>query len=181
MVGGGGPGGRPQTAHTESHRLHSPLYRSDPICVFLKFPPTERLSGSGTPISPSIYPFTSPSTSILPSCLLPLTCGTPSSIFVSHSSSVMAPHNIFDCYAALTSADSGKNYYLLRYHSSLSNGPLNTPSPPCPHAQRKRTYNWCLFSLNVRPVPSRLSCLQTSDHRALIGGLRGNSYHTAII
>lgn len=58
-------------------------------------------------------------------------------------------------------------------------GPSTPPSPP--PAQRKRTYNSCLFSPNVRPVPSRSSCLQTSDHRALMGGLRGNSYHTTII
>lgn len=135
MIGGGGAGGRPQTAHTESHRLHSLIYLSDPICVFSKFPPTEQLSGSRTPISPSIYPFTSPSTRILPPILLHMTYGTPSSVFVSHSSSVMGTHNIFDCYAALTSADSGKNYYLLRYLTSLSNGPLNTSTPTPPPAE----------------------------------------------
>lgn len=113
--GGGGAGGRPQTAHTESHRLHSLIYLFSPtLSVFSRnSPPTEQPPGSRTPIPPSIYPFTSPSTSILPSILLHMTCGPPSSVFVSHSSSLMGPHNILDFYAAPTSADSGKNYYLL--------------------------------------------------------------------
>lgn len=66
--------------------------------------------------------------------------------------------------------DSGKNYYPAWYL---------LPLPPT--LLKSRTSNPCLFSLNASPAPSLSSRLQTSDHRALIGGLRGNSYHTAII
>lgn len=66
--------------------------------------------------------------------------------------------------------DSGKSYYPAWYFLHLSSTVL-----------KSKTSNPCLFSLNASPAPSLSSCLQTSDHRALIGGLRGNSYHTAII
>lgn len=66
--------------------------------------------------------------------------------------------------------DSGKNYYPAWYLLHLS----------CT-ALKSKTSNQCLFSLNAGPAPSPSSRLQTSNHRALIGGLRGNSYHTAII
>lgn len=98
-----------------------------------------------------------------------------SSAFVRRSPSALTTqleHFRFLCFVDFgrVQEDSGKNYYPHWYLLHL-----------LPTLLKSRISNPCLFSLHAHPAPSLSSRLQTSDHRALIGGLRGNSYHTAII
>lgn len=95
-----------------NHRLHTlkptdsipwSIYRSNPISVFSQFHPTGQLAGSRTAISPSIYPFTSPPTSILPSILLHMTYGTslPITLCQTLTICVWSTHLPFPCRADL--------------------------------------------------------------------------------
>lgn len=62
-------GKRPQTAHTETHRLQSTIHLNLPIYVFS--PPTKHLEGPQTPLPSSIYKKPLSSTSIPSSIHLP--------------------------------------------------------------------------------------------------------------
>lgn len=153
-------------------------------------PPTPPLS-TYTLMPPSIYTLPSSSTSILLSIQLPPPNDLPnaylSSIFVKQSPAALTAQlehfpirdnaNLFN--------PSFESYTLVI--SAGSKALVKTiiqPDTSCPYlppSSRAKPSNSCLFSLNASPAPSLSSRLQTSDHKALIGGLRGNSYHTAII
>lgn len=107
--GGGGQGGLDHRLHTlkPTDSIPRSIYRSNPISVFSQFPPTGQLEGSRTAISPCIYPFTSPSTSILPSILLHMTYGTPSISLCQSPLAICVWYKHYHFYAASTPADSG--------------------------------------------------------------------------
>lgn len=170
---GGGQGVEPQTAHTETHRLHSLIHLSlQPYLCFLAFPPQRATSGV-TDCNLSIH---LPVHSTLHQC-----------------PSIHPPHDLRHLPAHQSLSDAQHLRLVHTFTMFMPRRPRPTVvktiicsdtsrlylvGPLTPHRTGHPTLP--IFP-KCSPVPSRSSCLQTSDHRVLMGGLRGNSYHTAII
>lgn len=141
--GQGARGSTTDCTHTESHRLHSLLYLSlRPYLRFLEIPPLQRdYRGQGLqslpPFTRSLHPplvsfhpasFTWPAAHLHPSL-----SATHHLWWLHTTFLIVMPHWPRQTLVKTIICSDTTRLYLM--------GPSTPPPPPCPHAQRKRTYN----------------------------------------